>query len=361
MSVGLLAAWVIGIALSGCGGESAGDAVARVAGVAIAKSTLEHWMGVEAAESDQVVPDPPGYSRCTVELREAVTGQSMAALKRDCERSYEALQAKALEFLIKARWLIGEAAREGVSVDESAVQAAFQRISHSLYRQESEFRRFLSSEHETVSDVLLRLRLERVTEALHKKVLSKARPVGEADVAAYYASHKARFARPERRDFRIIRTSHVLRAKRVKEEVRSGRSFASVVAEVPISQPIDTRAGLFVGYLDNFFQEKSINDAIMTARTHVLEGPVFVRGLGYYVFEVTRIAPAHEQSLSEAQASIKKQLIAERPNQTLARFIAAWRASWRAQTSCRPGYVIPKCREYRHTGATPPEEPLSFT
>jgi hypothetical protein len=48
--------------------------------------------------------------------------------------------------------------------------------------------------------------------------------------------------------------------------------------------------------------------------------------------------------------------------QVLAEFIKAWRAKWRAKTSCQPGYVVEKCRQYKVTSSTPApaENPLTL-
>ncbi len=54
-------------------------------------------------------------------------------------------------------------------------------------------------------------------------------------------------------------------------------------------------------------EEKALDTAVFSAQTNVLSGPVKTP-FGYYIFEVQSVTPGSQQTLKQAEASIKSQL-----------------------------------------------------
>ncbi len=178
-----------GAGLSGCGGI-AGDAVVQVGGAPITKATFAHWMQVAAAPTKTsptgaaVVPEPPRYSACITHLTaiaaKPAKGQkppSTAELKSECEREYKSLQAEVLGFLISADWLIAESSSLGVKLSDAEVKKQLVKEKLAAFPEPAKFKAYLQSSGETVSDVLLNLKvrlLERKLEARALKGKSKA-------------------------------------------------------------------------------------------------------------------------------------------------------------------------------------------
>ncbi|HEV2974447.1 MAG TPA: hypothetical protein VGX69_05560, partial [Solirubrobacteraceae bacterium] len=96
---------------------------------------------------------------------------------------------------------------------------------------------------------------------------------------------------------------------------------------------------------------------IFKAPLHVLTGPIRLNNL-YFVIEITRIAHPYVQSLAQERTAIAKRLTEARERRTLAAFVAAWRRRWLARTSCQPGFVVQKCRQY--SGPEAAEDPLQL-
>jgi hypothetical protein len=76
--------------------------------------------------------------------------------------------------------------------------------------------------------------------------------------------------------------------------------------------------------------------------------------LGYYLYEVTRIHPAVQQTLAQVAPTIRAQLLATDRDQALTVWVKAFHARWTARTACRQGFVVADCREYRQTVGAPP-------
>jgi foldase protein PrsA len=102
--------------------------------------------------------------------------------------------------------------------------------------------------------------------------------------------------------------------------------------------------------------EKSVDSAVFAAKTNVLQGPIKTV-FGYYIFEVTSITPGSQETMAQAEASIRQQLIASNQQAALTNFIKEFKKKWLAKTECRPGYVGMNCKEYKAPKTSPGETP----
>ena len=181
-----------------------------------------------------------------------------------------------------------------------------------------------------------------LAEKIRHLLAARTEHLTAAQVAAYYDAHRSQFGTPPRRALYIARARSEAEALKVKREIVSGRSFASVVKGLPLEQPIFTKDGFLADYEPNLYSEPPLNNAIYAAKPNVVAGPVRI-SLGYYVFEVKRLIPAVPEPFKQAQATIRAQLPNELYKQALRTFVARSRARWRSKTKCRAGYVVAKC------------------
>jgi hypothetical protein len=143
-----------------------------------------------------------------------------AQLKAQCAREYESLKTNALGYLISADWLIDEASAQDVAVTDRQVHARLISIARQDFPAKGSFERFLRSSPYTVSDLLLRIKLEMLSERLERKVPGRAAKVTQTQIASYYAAHRSRFAHQR---LSAVSTS-------IRQELRSQdeeRSFAA--------------------------------------------------------------------------------------------------------------------------------------
>jgi parvulin-like peptidyl-prolyl isomerase len=305
------------VGLAACGGGMPGSVVVRVGQTAITETTVDHWMSEMAG--GRVVPDPSS-------------------------RQDQPLRQRALSFLISSQWLLGEAAEEGLKVSKQEIEQRFKdKESASFPGGEAEFHEFLKATGKEVSDVMFEIQAELASSRIRQTVASREPKITQAQIAKYYSQHKQRYVLPERRELEITNRKSKTEVDKLKREVESGRSLASVTQLESIERPA-TASGTDKG--------NALERAVYTAKPNVLAGPVKLR-VDYYLFEVKRITAGSEQPLARVHSSIEKQLAAEQQRQTLAEFVKAWRKRWIARTSCRVGYVMPDCKRYK--GPTAPE------
>jgi foldase protein PrsA len=365
------------VGLSACGGIP-GNAVVSVDGNSITKDTFNHWMSVAAASSatapgaKPAIPVPPKYTACIASAKAAAKpakGQSPpteAALKSQCAQQYKSLQQEVLGFLISSNWVIGEAKSLGVKISDKEVKKQFEKIKSQQFPKAAEFEKFLKTSGQSVSDLLLRVKLNLLSQKIQQKIVKQKSKVTQAQIAKYYKENPKRFGVAEKRNLLIILTKTEDQAKKAKQEVESGKSFESVAKRVSIDPASKSNGGKLAGVVKGQ-EEKSLDAAVFSAKKNVLTGPIKTP-FGYYLFEVQTITPGSQQTLKQAEASIKSQLTATQQQAALSKFVKEFKKKWMSKTDCRAGYVVTDCKQYKapkttstSTPATPTPTPTTTT
>ena len=360
------------VGLAACGGGVPGNAVAQVGGTPITKETFEHWMSVAAASTattpgeKPTIPVPPDYSACIAHLEatspKPAKGQpkpTKAQLKSQCEQQYKSLKQEVLGFLISSSWVLGEAENLGVKVSDGEVKKQFEKIKTQQFPKQEEFKKFLQTSGQTVSDLLLRVKLNLLSTKIQQKVSKEKGNVTKAQIEKYYNEHKSQFGTPEKRNVGVILTKGEAEAKQAKQEIESGKSFAEVAKSKSIDPTSKNSGGEIKGVVKGQ-EAKALDEAIFSAKQGVLSGPVKTP-FGYYVYEVKGVTPGNAQSLAQAKATIKQQLAATQSQQALSKFVKEFRKNWTDKTECADGFVVQNCREYVKPKTTPAPTPTQAT
>ena len=355
---------------SGCGGIP-GNAVVTVDGKPITKDTFAHWMGVAAlasgatqGASKPAVPEPPHYTACIAHLQatapKPAKGQpapTTAQFKTQCEQQYKSLQQEVLGFLISSSWVLGEAGSLGVKASDKEVKKRFEQIRNQQFPKSAEFEKFLANSGQSVSDLLLRVKLNLISSKIQQKIAKQKAKVTQSEIEKYYHENQQRFSVPEKRDLELILTKTEGAAKKAKAEVESGKSFASVAKSSSIDPTSKANGGQLPGVVKGQ-EEKSLDQAVFSAQKNVLSGPVKT-AFGYYIFRVKNTTAGSQQSLQQAQSTIKAQLTATQQQSALTNFVKRFKTKWIAKTDCRAGFVVMDCKQYKAPKTTPTKAPIT--
>src|SRR3954454_10827540 len=346
--------------LVGCGGVP-GNAVATVDGNSIEKSEFDHWLNVAAKSGGQgatAVPKPPKFTECIAQKRKTTPkpakGQPKVTdsqLKAQCKQEYESLRDQVLQLLISFKWIEGEAKAMGVKVSDAEVKKSFDKQKKQAFPKDADFQKFLKDSGQTEADILMRVRLDTLSNKIRAKVTKGKDKVTDAEIAAYYNKNKQRFAQPERRDLRIVLTKGKAKAQQAKKALDSGESFKSVAKKYSIDQASKAQGGKLPAVAKGQ-QEKALDTAIFNAKKGKLVGPVKTQ-FGYYVFDVSKITPASQQTLDQAKTTIKQTLASQNQQKALDKFVKSFRKRWKAKTDCREGYRTQDCKNAPKATPTP--------
>ena len=385
LAFGALVLAAVGLAACGGGGggggggsgsasdpEASGDPAAVVVSVgntAITKATVDHWLAVEQ-QGEPVVP--PKFTACVARLKEAAASgasgaatpataakPSAVALKNACAQQYQSLRGEAIERFIVGDWVIGGARELGVDVSGPAFERRFAAEKKRTFHTQAAYQSYLKSKGRTDADVKFLVHTELDSEAIRAALKRRVGPVTAARVRAYYNQHESQYSVAEQRDLQIAETTTRAAGLAVKRRIASGESFAHVVEGLRSPQPVSSSDGSVTALESGFYKEPALNDAIFAAKPGVLTGPIKTE-IGYYLFEVKKIHPAHQQPLSEVAASIRQILPEMLDQQELVDYIKHWRAKWTAKTDCSAGFVVVKCRQFKVSPTAAPEDPYTL-
>jgi foldase protein PrsA len=350
---------IVPVLLAACGSSSStggvpSDSVASVAGNAISTQAFNHWMYVaaksQAAQSPGqpvIVPtDPPQFTKCIATVRQAVPSlakQTDKTLRGDCQQLFTSLSGQVMDFLIKAYWYQADAARLGLKVTDQQVQQAYDKAKKQAYPTASAFNQFLGQTGFTTNDLLFRFRVSQLYQKLAAKHTTKITP---ATIQAYYNSHKSQFGKPETRDIRIVLTKTPAQAAAAKAALSHGQSW-KVVAKKYSTDPSKNNGGLLPGVTKGQ-EDKALDTAAFAAatKTNKVYGPIKGQ-FGYYVFEVTKVTKASQQSLAQATALIQQTLTGQQQTTAQTAVDKVAKKQWLAKTNCLTAYAMADCKGYK--------------
>ncbi len=345
--------FALGAGLSACGSGVPGNAVVDMAGNPITLPAFNHWMYLEvkalAAQSPGtpvIVPsDPPGFTGCIAQVRKQVPSyakQSTAQVRTACSNDFNSLSSQVLNFLITSYWYQAEAAKQHVSITNTQVQKEFVTERNQAYPTLATFNQFLQQSGQTLQDILFKVRFSLVQQKLLAKYTKK---VTSADIAAYYQSHLSQFGTPEKRDIRVVLAKTSSQADAAKKALAGGQSWKAVAKRYSIDPSTKNSGGLLAGVTKGQ-QDAALDEAAFAAPANHLLGPVHGQ-FGYYVFEVTKITPATQQTLAQATSTIQSSLTQTAQSNAQTQLTSITKKHWLAQTSCRRYYMMNQCKGYK--------------
>lgn len=344
------------IGLVACGGVPS-DSIATVEGNSVKNTTFDHWLQVAATTNAgqtgaaPVVPLPPSYSACIAHT-EAIVAKNTTTkhltheqIKKQCETQYETYKNEVVNYLISSEWVLGEAKNLDVKVTDAEVHKEFEKVRDTQFPSAAEFEKFLKSSGQTVSDLLLRVKLNMLSQKIQHKVIHESKNVSEEEIKKYYEENKASFGTPELRSVELVLTKTEQEANEAKKEIESGKSWSEVAKSRSID-PVSKAKGGLLKEVVRGQESKTLSEAIFAAPLNQLSGPVKTP-FGYYIYEVKSVTKGTSKPLSKEHQRIKEQLSVAKQQKALAKFVKEFKEHWKSQTECREGFVVPNCKEYK--------------
>ena len=211
-----------------------------------------------------------------------------------------------MQFLIQAEWVQQEAEDRDVEVSDAEVKKSFDDQKKQAFPKEEDYAKFLKDSGMSEEDILFRVKLDQLQTKLTQKVTKDEVKISDGDVEEYYDKNKKRFAQPERRDLNVVLTKTEAQANEAKRKLEDGESFKAVSKELSIDEASKVQGGKLPD-VSKGQQEKALDTAVFAAKEGQLQGPVKTQ-FGYYVFEVSAVKAASQQTLAQAKETIRNLL-----------------------------------------------------
>lgn len=262
------------------------------------------------------------------------------------------LRQQAMQLLIGFTWIEGEARVQAVSVTDEEAEASFEEQKQQSFPKESDFRRFLRTSGQTRGDILRRVRLDLLSNAIRDRVVAPAAAaVTDANVDAYIAENGP-MEIPEQRDLRVVLTTTRAQAQQARAALERGVPWKQVVQRYSLDQESAGNGGRLTGQAKEWLP-KPLARAVFRARKGRLVGPVKTRE-GYYVFKVTRVKPVSAVPADKHRRLVRDHLTSTAEEAALTTFVTAFTATWKARTVCAPAYDwVKDCSNWDGTEVKP--------
>ena len=348
----LAAAVALPAAIAGCGDSVPSNGVAKVGDSVITKDTFNHWLASAAKQQAQgspgaAIPDPPNFTKCIAAkaaqpVPKGAQKPPASQLRSQCKQTYDGLKQQTMQFLISAEWLQQEAKAKGVKVTDAQVQKTFQDQKKQAFPKDADYKKFLANSGRTETDLLFQVKLSVLTNQLQAKVVEGKGTVSQSQIASYYTKNKQRFAQPESRDLLVVLTKNQGKANQALGELKKHKPWAAVVKKYSVDTASKAQGGKLPGVTKGT-QEKAFDTAIFKAKKGQVQGPVKTQ-FGYYVFQVSKITPASQQTLAQASQTISNLLKSQAQQAALNSFVKKFQQDFRAKTFCASDFKTTQCK-----------------
>src|SRR5437762_919196 len=254
---------------------------------------------------------------------------------------YQALQTQAVEFLVQRQEFAQRAKDLGISVSDKQVNDRLAQIKKQYFgSSEKKYLAQLKAQGLTDAEVHDDIRSQLISEAIFNKV-TKGVKANDADIKAYYDAHKSQYGQPESRDVRHILVKSKSQAQSIYDHLRGDKgsdfaAYAKKYSQDPGSKNQGGKLTITKGQTVPAFDQ-----AAFTLPTKAISTPVKTQ-FGYHIIQpLSDVRPAKTTPLKDVKASIEQQLLQQKKNAAMTKWVDDTKKSYCKDSKVRyaPGFT----------------------
>ena len=232
---------------------------------------------------------------------------------------YEQLKGQAVTFLVQQAEVAEQADKMGVSVSDAKVDKEIARYKKQFYGgSEARYEKAVKQQGLTDEQAREAIKEQLVSQALFKKVTGSVK-VGDADIKAYYSSHKSQYVQPESRDVRHILVQKKALADSLYTQLKSGANFAKLAKQYSKDPGSAANGGKLTVSKGQTVPE--FDKTAFSLKKGQLAAPIKTQ-YGYHIIQaLSDVKPSTSTPLSKVRASIRQQLEQQRKNDKITKWL----------------------------------------
>ena len=298
----LLLVALLAVLTAGCGGSSSPKSVPA---------------GDVAVVGDKTI------SKAQFDALLAQAKKSFKAQKRTFPKlgsqEYKSLQDQAVQYLIQRAEFDQRGKDLGVDVTDKQVTARLAQIKKQYFNgDDKKYRQQLKAQGLTEDQVKQDIRAQLLSEGIFKKVTSGVK-VSDADVKAYYDSHKSQYGQPESRDVRHILVNSKKLADTIYSQLKSGGNFAALAKKYskdPGSAAQGGKLTISRGQTVAPFDQKAFS-----LKTGELSPPIKTQYGWHIIQALSAVRKAKQTPFAKVKESIRQQLLQTKRNDAMSKWV----------------------------------------
>jgi parvulin-like peptidyl-prolyl isomerase len=149
-----------------------------------------------------------------------------------------------------------------------------------------------------------------------------------------------------------VLTKTEAQANAALKALKSGQSWTAVAKKYSVDATTKNSGGV-INNVTKGQQDSALDNAAFSAPLNKVGGPVKGQ-FGYYVYEVTGVKKASQQSQAQATPQIRQTLTSQKQTTAQSAIDTKAKKDWQGQTTCRSGYAMADCKGYKAPKTTTP-------
>ncbi len=332
----LLLALLLALVASGCGGDGEeavpADAIAVVGDQEVAKAQFDELMAYARKN----------YKAQDREWPKAGTPE------------HNTLKFQAVQFLVQRAQFEQKAEELEVGVTEKQVDERLAQIKKQYFGgDEKKYRAQIKQQRLTDEQVRKDIRAQLLQEGILKKVTEDVKVTDQA-IEQHYSKNKAQYGTPQSREIRHILVSSKKQADGLYAQLKGGADFAALAkkhSKDPGSKAQGGKLTISKGQTVEPFDKTAF---LLPKDT--ISRPVKTQ-YGYHIIQpLSAVRPAKTTPLKDVKESIRAQLLQEKRNEAMAKWVEDVKKEFEDDTSYQVGFAPPKPATTTGTGTTAPAE-----
>ncbi len=249
---------------------------------------------------------------------------------------FEQLRQAIVRSLIEQKQFEVGAEELGIEVTDAEVDKRLEELKEQFFegdeqKYQEELEKQGLTEEQVRSDVRSRVLSEKIFEEVTKDI-----EVTDQAVKDHYEQNRAQFETPATRTVRHILVEKKARANDIYRQLRNGGNFASLARRFSQDPASKDQGGRFEAQQGATVAE--FDKAAFSLETGELGRPVKTQ-FGWHVIEaVSAIKPKSTRPLSEVEADIRQQLLQQRQNEAMNKWVEDLRARLDDETAYAVGF-----------------------
>lgn len=314
----LLLVFVVVLVAAGCGGGSAGvpsDSVAVVNGDSITKVQFNTLMNA-TTKIDKANKQTPPKAGTT---------------------AYKTRQDQILAYLVQLDELTQKGKTLGIEVTDAQVQQQVDKVKKQYFKgDEKKFEAGLLGQGLTLPIYELEWRAQLLSNKIYAQV-TKGIKVTDAQVTAYYNTHKSSYTQKESRDVRHILVNSKSLADKLESQLKGGADFAKLAKKYskdPSSAPQGGKLTITKGETVPQFDKVAFS-----IKTNVISAPVHTQ-YGWHIIEaLSSVRPEKVTPLASVKQTIQQTLLQSKKTAAMNAWVAGVKKDYAKKINYAAGYT----------------------
>ena len=239
---------------------------------------------------------------------------------------YEQLKGQAITFLVQRAEISEEASKQGIDVSDAKVDKEIARYKKQFYGgSDARYEKAVKQQGLTDQQAREEIRAQLVSQELFKKITGSVK-VTDADIKAYYNSHKTQYGQPESRDVRHILVPSKSLADSLYAQLKGGANFAKLAKRYSKDPGSASNGGKLT--VSKGQTVPQFDKVAFSLKKGQLSPPIKTQ-YGYHIIQaLSAIKPATSTPLSKVSASIRQQLEQQRKNDKMTKWLEDTKKSY---------------------------------